>query len=510
MLLVVFVSGMTTMAVEMAASRLLGPYFGDSILVWANLIGLILIYLTVGAYLGGRWADQNPRPATLYTMTSVAAFLVGLIPFVATPILRLAQRAFARSVVSMAAMDGVQIGGSFVAVLILLAPPVLLLGCVSPFAIRLGTKQIRSAGSSAGRIYAVSTVGSILGTFLPVLVTIPALGTARTFLLFSFLLLAVSLLGLVLHRRGRGTAVTLLLVGVLIVLAVLFPQQVVKADERAVFERESRYNYIQVLEVKGVRYLMLNEGQGIHSIYDPKQLATFGTWDVMTIAPFFNDPPFAPSQVRRVCVIGLAGGTVARQATAVYGEIPIDGVEIDPAIVEVGRRYFDMNLPNLQVYTTDGRFFLANTGQRYDLIVIDAYRLPYIPFQLATTEFFALVHSRLTERGVVAVNVGRTESDYRMVESIAATLGQHFPSIHAVNLPDTFNTVIVATRQETDPGNLMANLGAVQSPFARVAIEGASSRPYALSGEGLVFTDDRAPVEKMTNAIILRYLLRGE
>jgi len=510
LLLVVFVSGMATMAVEMAASRLLGPYFGDSILVWANLIGLILIYLTLGSYLGGRWADRSPRYETLYTITAVAAFLIGLVPLVATPILRLAQRAFARSLVTVATSDAVQIGGSFLAVLVLFAPSVILLGCVSPFAIRLATKQIRSAGSSAGRIYAVSTVGSILGTFSPVLITIPAVGTARTFLLFALLLFAVSLLGLALRRQQRRASLASILLLALLALSALFPQRVVKADQRMIVERESRYNYIQVLQVGEARYLMLNEGQGVHSVYNPHALTTYGTWDLLTVAPMFGSPPFSPDQVRRVCIVGLAGGTVARQATAVYGPIPIDGVEIDPAIVEIGREFFGMDLPNLEVHTIDGRVFLENTERQYDLIVIDAYRLPYIPFQLSTREFFALVRSRLTPRGVVSVNVGRTESDYRMVEAIAATLGEHFASVHAVNVANTFNTVMVATQEKTHPDNLMANLSQVEHPLLRDATLMAVDNLHALAGDGIVLTDDRAPVEQITNAIVLRYLLLGE
>jgi spermidine synthase len=510
LLLVVFVGGMTTMAVEMAASRLLGPYFGDSILVWANLIGLILVYLTAGAFLGGRWADQSPRYETLFTITAAAAFLIGLVPLVATPILRLAQRALARTVVALAAFDAVQIGGSFMVLLVLFAPSVILLGCVSPFAIRLATKQIRSAGSSAGRIYAVSTVGSILGTFIPVLVTIPTIGTARTFLLFALLLFVVSLLGLALCRHRRRALIALALLLVLLALAALFPQRVVKADERMIAERESRYNYIQVLQVDRVRYLMLNEGQGVHSVYNPDSPATYGTWDMLTVAPFFNNPPFSPAQVRRVCIIGLAGGTVARQVNAVYGAIPIDGVEIDPAIVEIGRQYFGMDLPNLSIHITDGRFFLENTDRQYDLIVVDAYRLPYIPFQLSTSEFFALARSRLTPGGVVVVNVGRTETDYRMVEAIAATLGEHFASVHAVDIPNTFNTVMTATQERTQAGNLMANLSQVEHPLLRSGLAMAADNLHPLAGNGVIFFDDRAPVERLTNAIILRFLLTGE
>jgi spermidine synthase len=245
-------------------------------------------------------------------------------------------------------------------------------------------------------------------------------------------------------------------------------------------------------------------------MYDPDSLATYGTWDVLTIAPFFNAPPFTSGRVRRVCIIGLAGGTIAHQASAIYGPIPIDGVEVDPKIVEAGFEFFAMDLPNLNVHTTDGRFFLTQTEQRYDLIIIDAYRLPYIPFQLTTTEFFEMVRARLTPQGVVAVNVGRTESDYRMVEAIAATLGDSFVTVHAIDLKGTFNTVLVATQQVTHPDNLRQNAALAEHSLVAQTADLALANLYPLAGDGTVFTDDRAPVESLTNAIILRYLLRGE
>jgi len=507
LLLVVASSGMTTMAVEMAASRLLGPYFGDSILVWANLIGLILIYLSLGAYLGGRWADRRPQAEFLLSITALSALWVGLIPLVAAPVLRLAQNAFGRSAAALAAYDALQIGGSFISVLVLLAPPVILLGTVSPFAIRLLTRRAHRAGSSAGRVYALSTVGSIVGTFSPVLITIPLLGTARTFYLFSILLLAASLIGLIAARARRRALLASLALALVICIAVLLPPRVVKADERAVFEAESRYNYIQVLQLDRVRYLMLNEGQGVHSIYDPDQLATFGTWDLLAVAPLINEPPFHATQVERICIIGLAGGTVARQATALYGPIPIDGVEIDPAIIDVGRRFFDMNQDNLQAIATDGRFYLAKSPHLYDLIAVDAYRLPYIPFQLATSEFFGLARAHLTDHGVLAINVGRTATDYRMVEAMAATLGQHFTHVYAIDLADTFNTILIAANRPSNVANLAINAQQTAQPWVIQVATQATEHVHPLSGDGPIFTDDRAPVESLTNAIIVRYLL---
>ncbi|MCA9914968.1 MAG: fused MFS/spermidine synthase, partial [Anaerolineae bacterium] len=187
--LAVFTSGMTTLAVELSASRLLGSVFGTSNIVWANVIGLILLYLTIGYFIGGRWADRSPFPATLYRILIWGAFLSALIPLVARPILTAAASAV------VGAQAGLAVG-SFLAVLILFSVPVTLLGCVSPFAIRLAVTDLRSAGKISGRIYAISTLGSLLGTFLPTLVLIDAVGTNATFLIFAGVLFFIAWIGM--------------------------------------------------------------------------------------------------------------------------------------------------------------------------------------------------------------------------------------------------------------------------------------------------------------------------
>lgn len=493
----VFICGVASLAVELSASRLLEPYFGTSNLVWATVIGLILLYLTAGYSLGGPWADRSPRFETLYGIIAFAGLAVGLVPFAARPVLVWAEQGFA-------SFNGAVLAGSFVAVLILLSAPVTLLGCVSPFAIRLAVRDVSSSGGVAGRMYAVSTAGSFVGTFLPVLVTIPNIGTRNTFLLLAGMLLVVALAGL----GGRALRLAWIPV-VLAAAAFFFRGQVVKPFDGAIYETESSYNYIQVVERAGVRYLLLNEGQGIHSIYDPTSPRTFGTWDYFLIGPYFNPPPYRPQQVKRVAVIGLAAGTIARQYTEAYGPVPIDGIEIDPKIVDVGRRYFGMTEPNLNVIVGDGRYSLAHSNERYDVIGIDAYRLPYIPWHLTTREFFQIVREHLTENGVVVVNVGHTEDDYRMVEAMASTLRSVFPSVHAINVPQTFNAILVATVLPTVPENLAANAGGLEQPLlSQVAADGvANLRP--LADDAFVFTDDRAPVEQMTNSIVMRFLARA-
>jgi spermidine synthase len=205
-------------------------------------------------------------------------------------------------------------------------------------------------------------------------------------------------------------------------------------------------------------------------------------------------------------MIGLAGGTVPKQYTRFFGPIPIDGVEIDPEIVEVGRRYFAMNEPNLNVIVADGRAFLSRSSRRYTVVGIDAYQLPYIPWHLTTVEFFQEVRSHLTEDGVVAVNVGHTQ-DYRLVEAMAATLEQVFPSVHAIDVPGSLNTILVATVQPTEADNLLANRPLMADPILQQIADEAWTNLREIEPGPMVFTDDRAPVEMLTHLVVLSYLL---
>jgi spermidine synthase len=508
--LAVFSGGMTTLAVELSAARLLEAVFGTTNIVWANIIGLILVYLTLGYFIGGRWADRSPFYGTFYRLLTWAAFSSGLIPLVSDPILNAAARAFPGP--NELSANVTVLGGSFASVLVLFALPVTLLGCVSPFAIRLALKDVTEAGDVSGRMYAVSTLGSIVGNFTPVLLLIPSVGTARTFLIFAGLLMVVALVGLA--RAGgrwwRYMWMPLVLAG-LAWLTLPGPVKPVEAGKRLLFEAESAYNLIQVVEDESEwRYLLLNEGQGWHSLYHPAGVLTGFTWDFFLLGPLFNPPPFQPDQMERVAIIGLAGGTIARQYSAVYGPVPIDGVEIDPEIVRAGREFFGMDLPNLNVVVADGRQFLARTEQVYDVIAVDAYRLPYIPWHLTTVEFFRQARDHLDEDGVLIVNVGRTESDLRLVEAVRATLGVIFPAVHVIAVPDSFNAIVVATVQPSTIENLAQNLTTVDEPLLKQVGEQALANWRPLVADGPVFTDDKAPVEQLTNSIVIRYFLEGE
>ena len=265
---IVFVGGFASIGVELTASRLLAPYFGSSTFIWASLIGLTLAFLALGYVRGGRLADRRPEPALLYSVAAVAAVAIGALPFVARPLLGV-------SLVAFQELDAGAFYGSLAGTLLLLAPPITLLGFVSPFAIRLQMADIRTAGQTAGSLYALSTIGSIAGSFVPVLVLIPLIGTAATFLTLSLVLLVPSLAGLM-AVRARPVALAAVLAAFAIPALALASAAGVRPPDRGTLlhERESAYNYIQVVEQDGRRSLILNEGHAVHAVVDPDERLT--------------------------------------------------------------------------------------------------------------------------------------------------------------------------------------------------------------------------------------------
>ncbi len=507
LLAVVFLAGMTSLALELSASRLVGPYFGSSLFIWANLIGFELIFLTIGYTIGGRMADRNPSAARLYTIVTLAAVWIAIVPLLSRPILTW-------SLLGFASLDVGAFVGSLVGINLLLAVPVILLGMVTPFAIRLEITKLDQAGKTAGQIYALSTVGSIIGTFTPVFLLIPTIGTAWTFVLFGVVLFVGGMTGLLL----AGTRLSLSRLGLplsvvlgLSIIGVSLPHQIKPGfDGTLVTERESLYNYIQVVNNHGTYELILNEGQAIHSLYNPNFPVMGGEWEYFLAAPLFNTPPYRTSDLHSAAVIGLGAGTIPRNITNTYGPIPIDGVEIDPEIVALGQQYFDMREPNLHVIVQDGRYFLALTHKKYDLIAIDAYQQPYIPFQLTTKEFFQLTRQHLTPQGVVAINTGRAGNDFRLVNALASTMHAVFKNVFVYDVVGEANSIVVGMNDDAAQiTNLATNTQYLDQPELINLSENVQSDLGHLrqgSTHDIVLTDDRAPVETIINQIILGYI----
>ena len=545
LLLVVFLAGIGTLGIEMVMPRLLAPFFGTSQPIWAVVIGMTLAYLAAGYWLGGRLADQQPDERRLYWLIAWAGLVCAVIPLVARPVLQMAQLAL-RSVAAGGFL------GALAVVVLLFAAPVTLLATVGPFAVRLRIKQaeagIAAAGRTVGTISALSTLGSILGTFLTVLVLIPLLGTNTTLFLFAGFLVVLALIGL----RDWRAALLLLAVVALFGAYRSVAVGVKSADCRGcqlLAESESDYTYIQVAEqtveynngsVDMRRVLILNEGQAIHSLYrqkyeqtgDPLDLLTDGgPWDYFSVAPYLY-ANVQPKDVTSLALLGAAAGSIPKQFLALYGpSTVIDAVEIDAAISAFGRRYFAMEdqnpaFPNYTTYAQDARFWLATTNRTYDVIGMDAYHQPYIPFHLTTVEFFREVRAKLNPRGVAVVNAGRPASgDDRLVNALASTMRAVFPQVYILDTRFS-NAILVGVNQPVGDGT--ANFSANQAALGQVIEREPHYRALwlvmqwamtegrfgpvreftAAQARFTPFTDDLAPVETLIDGLILNEATR--
>jgi spermidine synthase len=490
---VVFVVGSASLGAEIAAARLLAPYFGASTIVWANTIATVLVALAIGYWIGGKMADRRPDRRGLSLVVVVASLLLALVPFIGRPFLS----------ASVKALDSISAGaflGSLVGVLVLVAVPVLLLGAVAPYAVRLKMATVTEAGTVAGRLYAISTAGSLVGTFLSALLLIPVVGTRRTFLCFALALAIVGAVGL---TRRLWLLVPLGIAGL-----IALPTGTVKAAEsgdRLLHEEETPYQYARVVQdPDGERRLELNEGVATHSVWRRNTVLTGDYWDDFLVLPFAGALPAPP---KRIAILGNAAGTTARAYGALYPRTRVDAVEIDGALTQIGRRWFGLGGPNLHTYTADARPWLERQRDRtYDAIFVDAYRQPYIPFYLTTREFFQAVRDKLRPGGMVIVNIGHPEDSHDLEKVLAATMRAAFPYVDRDEVEPT-NTLGVASSAPVSAAKLA---GAPVPPLLHdLAVNTSERLKPALPG-GSVYTDDKAPVEWLVDTSIVKVAANGE
>ena len=490
---ITFTVGAAALGTEIAAARLLAPWFGTSTIVWANTIATVLLALSAGYWLGGRLAERWPGLRGLCLVTLGAAALLATVPFVARPFLRASARA----------LEDVSAGvfaGSLLAVCVLVAAPVLALGMVSPYAIRLSVAGVEGAGRISGRLYAISTLGSLVGTFAAALALIPFIGTRRTFLVFALALALTACLGL--PRRG-------LLAPLAIAVLIALPTGTLKVEggERVMWEAETEYQYARVIQrADGQRRLELNEGQAVHSVYRPGRWLTGGYWDEPLVLPLagLGRPP--PS----IAILGGAAGTNARAYGHFYPRTRIDLVELDGDLLEAGHRFFDLHAPRLHEHVADARTFLRESERRWDAIYIDAYRQPYIPFHLATAEFFALAHDHLTPGGSLIVNVGHPERSIALEEALTATLRSQFHTVLR-DPAQRLNTQLLATDAAGAGARPLLDAIAAGGAPAQLTTLGRETAGRLAEGVpgGDVYTDDRAPIEWLVNTSLAKVAADG-
>ena len=480
-----FVVGAASLGSEIALARLVAPYFGASTIVWANTIAVVLVALSLGYWWGGRLADRHPDARVMSGLVVAAGAGLAAVSLVARPLLDAGTRA----------LDSISAGafvGSLLAVLILSALPLIALGMITPFALRLSLATIERSGTVAGQLYGLSTAGSLVGTFLAALVLIPLAGTHRTFLAFA---LALAVVGSV-RRPGWGIPVA----AAAAVLLVLPPSPIkpTSADGKVIYETETPYQYARVIQSSdGSRRLELNEGLAVHSLYRPATYLTGDYWDEFLVLP----RAVALAAPARVAILGDAAGTIARAYGHYFPFTQVDGVELDGRLADIGRRFFDLRGPRLHLITADARPFLRQSHTRYDSIFLDAYRQPYIPFYLVTREFFELARAHLAPGGTLVVNVGHPQGSTELEKAVSATLATVFA--HVVRDPSqSTNTILLASMSA--PTARAMTTGGLPADLQPVALATAARLVPALRG-GPVYTDDRAPVEYLIDRSIISY-----
>ena len=488
LLFLVFCGGVAVMGLEMTASQLIAPYFGSTISVWTSLIGLVMVFLTTGYYLGGALADRRPSRSALGAIVLLAGLVILIIPLLSKPVLMLAWQ--------LTPAAGL-LAGSLLGTFILFSIPNILLGCICPFAMKLSIADLGRTGRASGNIYAISAIGSVIGTFLPALFTISAFGVRRSIMIFGALLIIAALL-LIARLRFAPAA------GALLLLAV--PLSPMLPTQGMLIARESPYNYLQVVEKGNTRLLIVD--WGAFSFYTPGEFRTGQYYDYLLLAPLMRPQPPA-KWLHRLLVIGLGAGTISKQATQAFGPIEIDGVEIDPAIVALGREYFDMNEANLRVYETDGRAFLAASGRPYDWVVVDAYQGSEIPAHLVTKEFFQLLRRHMTPDGVLSINVAWYDrSDTELLRRLTTTVKAAFPTVCAVTGIGETSAVLLAGGADASPRRIIANAKRVGHPgLLEIAQELGNSKSPQLefpADLGAPLTDDRALLDKVVDRMYLK------
>ncbi len=479
-----FVTGFATLGLEITALRLLAPAFGSNLLVFSNVVGVVLAGLAAGALVGGRRADRRPDPRFAGALMLGAGVFVVLLPAFARPFLDAARRALASGSASVFLW-------SLAAVSLLVLPPTVLLGGVAPFLVKLRARRLDEVGRASGSLSGVGTAGSLLGTFVPTLVTIPFLGTAATLRLLGALLILASALLL-----GRNASAALVLP-----LALTFAPSRPAAGPGVLEERDSAYQHLRVEETSdGTRLLLFDEGRAVQSSWRPGNRLAGTSYDAFLLLDAARD-----GGIRTLLDLGLAAGTIVQDFRIQKPEVAITGVEIDPAVLDVARRRFALDGPNLTAVQGDARVFLARTPRSFGGIVVDVFRGAHVPFTCATREFFALVRDRLEPGGAVLMNFATLSGRDRGLAGLLNTMASVFADTWVWHPEGSDNWFLFGSETPGLGARLAHNpVPDDMAEFRRELIR--EIRPVVFDPVGAVFTDDRSPLDLYTDLVFVRTL----
>lgn len=489
-----FFAGMSVMAAELGASRLLAPYFSSSQIVWTIIIGTIMIAMALGNIYGGKSADKSPNPDKLYGRILIAAVWIALIP-VAGKYIVLGISALLIFTVN----NNFLIIAAFCACMVIFVFPLFLLGTVTPSLAKYSVSSLDDSGRTVGTLGAFNTIGSIIGTFVPTFVTIPAVGTSITFLIFAGILIVLSVIYFISSRVGYKKVI---ISGVIFVVCCVFGHGDSFAfwQKDLTYEGESIYNYLQVSEDDKQVSLSTNVLFGVQSVYMKDDTLTELYYDYAMAAPLMV-PDKNPDSME-VLILGMGTGTYATQCRKYFGDMNIEGVEIDEKITKLSRKYFALP-DDINVTTYDGRAFLNASDRKYDVIMVDAYQDITIPFQMSSVEFFGLVKSHLNENGVMVVNMNmRGNDDGDINQYLADTISSVFANVYTVEVDNSTNRELFASDNNDMMGVLNDNISGINDADLRFMMNKVRDKSIAYNAGKLIMTDDNAPVELLGMKVI--------
>ena len=479
-----FFAGVSVMAVELGASRLLAPYFSSSQIVWTIIIGTIMIAMALGNLYGGRAADKNPDPTPLYRRILIAAIWIAAIPVLGRYVILLVS-----GLLIFTVSTNFLVIAAFVSCMVIFVCPLFLLGTVTPCLVKAATESLDEGGRTVGRLGACNTVGSILGTFLPTFVTIPTVGTSVTFLLFSCILLAIALCFFISSRKGLRASI---LAVVLFMLCAFLGRSDSFAfwEKELKYEGESVYNYLQVKEDERSVVLSTNVLFGVQSVMMKSDEMTGMYYDYALAAPVI-----CAAEAPEILILGNGTGTYASACLRYFPGASVEGVEIDGKITALAERYFA--LPEaVKVTEYDGRAFLQAVDKRYDVILVDAYQDITIPFQMSSIEFFTMVREHLKPGGVMAVNMNmHSDGAGSINEALCDTIAAVFPEVSTADVAGSTNRELFACLDGELAQRLAEGTEKLESGALRTMMRTVEARLSPVEGGDNILSDDRAPVE---------------
>ncbi len=482
-----FFAGMSVMAVELGASRLLAPYFSSSQIVWTIIIGTIMIAMALGNIYGGKSADKNPNPDRLYGRIVIAAIWIALIPVVGKYIIMGISALMVFKISSF-----YLIWAAFAACMIIFVFPLFLLGTVTPSLVKYTVEDLDDSGKVVGMLNASNTVGSIIGTFVPTFVTIPTVGTSITFLVFAGILLLLSVIYFV---SGRVKSIKPVVGAVIFIVSCVFGHSDSFAfwENDMVYEGESVYNYLQVKEDDAAVYLSTNVLFGVQSVYEKGDSLPDMYYDYAMAGPLMAG--VNQKESLDVLILGMGTGTYATQCGRYFDNLSIEGVEIDQGITDLATKYFHFS-EDIPVYTYDGRAFLNVSDKKYDLILVDAYQDITIPFQMSSVEFFKLVKNHLNKDGIMIVNMNMRSIDEGGITSyLSDTIATVFSEVYTINVTGTTNRELFATDNANFMEVMKENLKLETNQYLKNIMQMVAGTLKRYEAGNLIFTDDKAPVE---------------